>query len=133
MARILISESHDDVRRLLERMVIRLGHEPIATRSPSPQQLTGADVFVIEPADPIGAVLAQAAHLIDPALPLICASVTAPPPELAELGISFMATLIKPFSLQQLGSAIERALRLRRASRAGRHPRESTGHNDRAA
>lgn len=132
MARILISESHDEVRRLLERMVTRLGHEPIATRSPTPQQLTGADVFVLEPADPIGGVLAQAAHLIDPSLPLICASVTAPPPELAELGISFTATLVKPFTIEQLGAAIERALRVRRTSpRERRH--EDSGHSDRAA
>jgi DNA-binding NtrC family response regulator len=132
MARILISESHDDVRRLLERMVTRLGHEPIAARSPTPQQLTSADVFILEPAAPIGAVLAQAAHLIDPTLPLICASVTAPPPELAELGISFTATLVKPFTLQQLGGAIELALRARRARR--RDPRHGNpGHGSRAA
>jgi DNA-binding NtrC family response regulator len=132
MARILISESHDDVRRLLERMVVRLGHEPVAVRAPTPQQLTSADVFVLEPADPVGAVLAQAAHLIDHTLPLICASVTAPPPELAELGISFTATLVKPFSLERLGAAIELALRARRTHR--RDPRrEDTGHNDRAA
>ncbi len=132
MARILISESHNEVRRLLERMVTRLGHEPIATRSPTPRQLTGADVFVLEPADPIGGVLAQAAHLIDPSLPLICASVTASPPELAELGISFTATLVKPFTIEQLGAAIERALCVRRTARRGRRW-ENSGHGDRAA
>lgn len=132
MARILISESHADVRRLLERMVTRLGHEPIAVRAPTPQQLTSVDVFVIEPADPIGAVLAQAAHLIDPTLPLICASVTAPPQELAALGISFTATLVKPFTLDQLRAAIELALRARRTLRRAAS-REGPGHNDRAA
>jgi DNA-binding NtrC family response regulator len=132
MARILISEPHDDVRRLLERMVTRLGHEPIAARAPTPQQLTSADVFLLEPAAPIGAVLAQAAHLIDPTLALICASVTAPPPELAELGISFTTTLVKPFTLAQLGAAIERALRTRRAHRRDLR-RQDSAHNDRAA
>lgn len=109
MARILISEPHEDVRRLLERMVARLGHEPIAVGASTPQQLTSADadVFIVEPAAPIGAVLAQAAHLIDSSLPLICASVAAAPPE---LGIVFAATLIKPFTLEQLGGAIDRAL-----------------------
>jgi DNA-binding NtrC family response regulator len=134
MARILISESHDDVRRLLERMVLRLGHEPVAVRAPTPQQLTSADVFLVEPAAPIGAVLAQAAHLIDPTLPLICASVTAPPPELAELGISFTATLVKPFTLDQLAAAIERALCARRASRDERERRRrGPDRGDRAA
>jgi DNA-binding NtrC family response regulator len=132
MARILISEPHDDVRRLLERMVTRLGHEPIAVRAPTPQQLTSADAFVLEPTAPIGAVLAQAAHLIDPSLPLICASVTAPPLELAELGISFTATLVKPFTFEQLSAAIERALRARRGYRGDRR-REGPDHGNRAA
>ncbi len=132
MARILISEPHDDVRRLLERMVTRLGHEPVAARAPTPQQLTSADAFVLEPAAPIGAVLAQAAHLIDPSLPLICASITAPPSELAELGISFTATLVKPFTSEQLGAAIERALRARRVYRGDRR-REGPDHGNRAA
>lgn len=121
MARILISEPHDDVRRLLERMVQRLGHEPIAVRAPSPEQLRSADVFVVEPAAPIGRVLAQAAHLIDPSLPIICASVAAAPPELAELGIVFAAVLIKPFTLGQLHVAIGEAQseRLNRHTPAG--------------
>lgn len=110
MARILISEPHEDVRRLLQRMVLRLGHEPIATVAPAPEQLRGADLFLIEPAAPIGAVLAQAAHLIDPAMPLICVSVEPPPPELLDLGIAFDTVLFKPFTLEQLRTAIERAL-----------------------
>jgi hypothetical protein len=110
MARILISESHDDVRRLLERMVARLGHEPTAVRVPAPRHLADADVFVVEPAGPVGAVLALAACVADPSLPLICASVAAPPPELARLGVVFAASLVKPFTLEQLGAAIDEAL-----------------------
>jgi hypothetical protein len=110
MARILISESHDEVRRLLERMVIRLGHEPIVVGVPVPHQLTSADVLVVEPAAPVGAVLAQATCIANPSLPIVCASLSAPPPELAELGVVFAASLVKPFTLEQLGSAIEKAL-----------------------
>jgi CheY-like chemotaxis protein len=132
MARILISEPHQDVRRLLERMVERLGHEPIAARTPTPEQLTSVDVFIVEPAAPIGAVLAQAAHMIDPRLPLICASVTAPPPELAGLGVVFAATLIKPFTLQQLHTAIERAFTTRCAL-IDDPPCEGSNHGHRAA
>ncbi len=110
MARILISEPDDDVRRLLERMIARLGHEPIAVRMPTPEQLTSADALVVEPAAPVGAVLAQAARLVDPSLPLICASVTAAPVELAELGVVFAACLVKPFTAEQLGAAIDRSL-----------------------
>jgi CheY-like chemotaxis protein len=110
MARILISEPHDEVRRLLERMVTRLGHEPIPVGIPAPQQLQSADVLVVEPAAPTGAVLAQAACIVNPSLPLICASVTASPPELAELGVVFTAALVKPFTAEQLRVAIEEAL-----------------------
>jgi DNA-binding NtrC family response regulator len=110
MAQILISESHDDVRRLLERMVTRLGHEPVCVRVPAPAQLQSADVLVVEPAAPTGAVLAQAACIVNPALPLICASVTGPPPELTELGVEFAASLVKPFTAEQLDAAIEQAL-----------------------
>jgi CheY-like chemotaxis protein len=110
MARILISEPHDDVRRLLERMVTRLGHEPILVNIPAPQQLQSVDVLVVEPAAPTGAVLAQSACIVNPSLPLICASVTASPPELAELGVVFAAALVKPFTAEQLRVAIEEAL-----------------------
>jgi CheY-like chemotaxis protein len=113
MARILISESHPDVRRMLERMVARLGHEPVLAVVPAPAQLQSADVLVVEPAAPTGAVLAQAACLVNPRLPIICASVTGPPPELAELGVPFVAALVKPFTAEQLGAAIDEALRAR--------------------
>lgn len=110
MARILISEPHDDVRRLLERMLLRLGHEPIAVVVPAPELLTSADVLLVEPAAPVGAALAQAANIVNPSLPLICASVTSPPSELSKLGIDFAATLVKPFTSQQLRGAIDQAL-----------------------
>ena len=132
MARILISESHDDVRRMLERMVARLGHEPILVGVPAPRQLTEADVLVVEPAAPIGAVLAQAACIVDPFLPIVCASVTAPPPDLGELGVVFAAWVVKPFTSEQLGAALDRALRAGRAHR-GRRCTRGPGHRNRAA
>ena len=113
MARILICEPHQQVRELIERVVTRLGHEPVAVRGPSPQELSNADVFVLEPAAPIGATLAQAASVIDRSLPLICVSVTVPSAEFAELGVVFAAILVKPFASEQLSAAIEGALRVR--------------------
>jgi hypothetical protein len=110
MARILISEPHDQHRRLLVRMVKRLGHEPLAPRVAAPRDLRSADLFVLEPAAALGAALAQAAHLLAPTLPLICASVQAPPPALLASGIVFDTCLVKPFTLAQLGAAIEEAL-----------------------
>jgi hypothetical protein len=110
MAQILISEPHDQVRRMLERMVARLGHEPILAGFPAPKELQRADLLIVEPAAPAGAVLAQAARIVNPRLPLVCASVTAPAPELEELGIVFAAAVVKPFTAAQLGAAIDQAL-----------------------
>jgi hypothetical protein len=117
MAQILISEPHDDGRRLLERMVTRLGHDPVFVRVPAPEQMQSADVFVVEPAVPTGSVLTRTACIVNPALPLICASVTGPPPELTELGVEFAAALVKPFTTEQLGAAINQALSARHLRR----------------
>jgi DNA-binding NtrC family response regulator len=132
MAQVLINESHPDVRRLLERMVARLGHEPVAATAPTPQQLREADVFVLEPADPVGAVLAQAARLVDPSMPLVCVSVQAPPAELEEFGVVFAAALLKPFTLERLDAAILCALSARRITEGQRHNGHA-GHQDRGA
>ncbi len=114
MARILISEPHDEVRRMLERMLTRLGHEPLAVTMPTPEQLMSADVLVVEPAAPVGAVLALAARVANPSLPLICVSVAAADPELEQLGVAFAVSLLKPFTARRLGCAIDVALRERR-------------------
>lgn len=115
MARILISEPHPDVRRLLERMVARLGHEPMSMRIPTPEDLTSGDVFILEPTDHVAAAFAQSASLAAPSLPLICASVAAPAEVLAELGVEFVACIVKPFTLDQLDGAIRQALAVGRA------------------
>jgi CheY-like chemotaxis protein len=129
MPRVLISESHEDVRRLLVRMLTRLGHEPVVVRIAEPEQLLGADVLIVEPATPLSTVLAQAACLVDPSLPLICASVSDPPAELAKLGVVFTAALVKPFTTEQLDAAIGQCLRGDQGADAHRAPRRE----DRAA
>jgi hypothetical protein len=91
-------------------MVGRLGYEPVLMTVPTPEQLTSVDVLLVEPAAPIGAVMAQAASIAVPSLPLICASVSGPPAELTELGVEFDALLVKPFTIHQLAEAIEQAL-----------------------
>jgi DNA-binding NarL/FixJ family response regulator len=110
MTKILIDEPHPLVRRMLERMVARLGHEPVVANISNPEQLASADVLLVELAAPLGITLAQAAQLVNPALPIVCASVTGPPPELAELGIELAGALVKPFTSGQLDAAIRQAL-----------------------
>ncbi len=120
MARILISEPFHDVQRLLERMLTRLGHESVAVGMPDAEQLMSADALILEPLEPVGAVLAQAASIAHPSLPLICASVALPGAEFAELGVVFSACLIKPFTTSQLEAAIEQVLHAPRGSRDDR-------------
>jgi Nucleotidyl transferase AbiEii toxin, Type IV TA system len=132
MAAILISEPHDAVRRLLERMVTRLGHEPIVARIPGAEDLASAEVFLVEPAAPAGEVLALAASIAHPSLPIVCASVIGPPPELSRLGVVFAASLVKPFTLEQLKDAVDQALLTREAHQNAWHP-ESPLHENRAA
>lgn len=110
MARIVISEPHSDVRTLIARMVLQLGHEPIVLDAPTPEQFLGADLFLVEPAAPIGAILAKAADLIRPDMPIVYVSVEPPP----ELDIEPAAHVMKPFTSEQLRDAIDRALDRRR-------------------
>lgn len=107
MRRIMVSEPHPDVRLLLERMVARQGDRPMLPDKPTPAQLRSLDVLLVEPAAPAGAMLAQLARAANPSLAIVCESVTAPSPELAQL-VDFAAVLIKPFTAQQLERAIER-------------------------
>jgi DNA-binding NtrC family response regulator len=105
----MISESHPDVRRLLERMIARAGDEPIVADEPTPAKLRSVDVLVVETAAPRGAMLARLAHVANPSLPIVCASVTALSRELAEL-VDFEAVLVKPYTAEQLAVAIDQAL-----------------------
>jgi hypothetical protein len=133
MKRIFISEPHEDLRQVLELMVMTLGHEPIPLNLPAARHLASAELLIIEPATPSGAALAQAASIANPSLALICASVARPPAELAELGVVFAASLRRPFTLDQLRGAIEQALRERQAY-LRRHPgRAHRRSDDRAA
>lgn len=113
MPRVLISEPDEAVQQRLERLIACLGHEPVAVEKLAPGQLTGADVLLVEPATPLGVVLAQATRLAAPSLPIICSSVAEPSVDLAGLGIQFAAVLVRPYTGEQLGVAIERALAMR--------------------
>jgi hypothetical protein len=107
MARTLISEPDDVIRRLLEGMLTRLGHEPLLITMPTLERALNADLFIVEPKAAGGRILAQAVHIANPSLPMICASVSIPPWELCELGVVFADSLIVPFTLGQLQAAIE--------------------------
>ena len=105
MARVLICEPHDDIRALLELVVRRLGHEPVAGSGPALAH-AGVDAAVIEPGEPGGLQLARTlrAH----GVPVLFTSIYPPSDDLLEL--SPAADLIKPFPLSTLEGALEQAL-----------------------
>jgi hypothetical protein len=102
----MISEPHPDVRRLLERMVLRMGDQPIAEDAPTPARLRSIDALLVEPQSPRAGKLVQLARAANPSLSIVCESVAAPAPELAKL-VDFKAVLVKPFTAEQLARALE--------------------------
>jgi CheY-like chemotaxis protein len=106
MAKILISEPHDDVRMLLIAMAARLGHEPVSVEAVATVP-TDAQVLVFEPAEPGSLEHAQTQRRKLPDQRLVCVSIKPPEPEWLELGPS--AYVVKPFSLASLQSALTAA------------------------
>ncbi len=119
MARVLISESHLEVRRLLQRMVRELGHDPqVADAPPTAEDLEGIGLLIVEPANPKGALLAKTVQTLAPGLPILCVSVL----DSSQVDIAFHAFLCKPFTPEQFAGVIARAL-----------ARERIGSGDRSA
>lgn len=106
MAQVLISESHVEVRRLLQRMIRKLGHEPQVAEAPTAENLEGVGLLIVEPADPKGALLAKTAQTLAPGLPILGVSVL----DSSQVDITFSTFLCKPFSFEQLADAVEQAL-----------------------
>ena len=106
MARVLICEPHDDISALLELVVRRLGHEPIAYAGDDLDQI-GVDIAVIEPGVDAGLRVARCLRAQN--VPVLFTSIYPADAEVLEL--SPAAYLVKPFPLyaleRALGSALE--------------------------
>lgn len=107
MARILLCEADPDVRQLLAVMLNRLGHEPTSIR-PGEPALPEAELLVLEPAAPAYLELARDARTRMPTLPVVCVSVL--PEEAQFLSLGPLGYLAKPFTLDELRSAVDVAL-----------------------
>lgn len=113
MAQVLISESHVEVRRLLQRMIRKLGHDSrVVDAPPTAESLEGVGLLIVEPADPKGALLAKTVQTLNPGLPILGVSVL----DSSQVDIAFHAFLCKPFSFEQLAGAVEQALAQGRAA-----------------
>ncbi|MDX6477667.1 MAG: two-component system, cell cycle response regulator CpdR [Gaiellaceae bacterium] len=104
MSRILISEPNPDVRQLFEHMIRRLGHEPLALWSVTPETAATIDLVLVESADPACADLAVEARRQHPALPVVAASIF--PPDVGS-AIKPDAHLLKPFALGELRAVLD--------------------------
>jgi hypothetical protein len=104
VARVLICEPHPEVRELLRRIVVRLGHEPVLDDA----DLGVVDAILLEPAHAPSVERAQAFRATDGDTPIVCASIELPDAGSRRLGP--VAYLIKPFALPELEHALKRAL-----------------------
>jgi DNA-binding response OmpR family regulator len=105
VARVLICEAHEDISALLELVVRRLGHEPVAFVGGDVDHI-GVDAAVIEPAE--ASALQVARSLRARNVPVLFTSIYPADPKLLELTPA--AYLVKPFPLYALEKALEAAL-----------------------
>ena len=103
MARIAIGEPQDDVRLLIEHVLVRMGHDPVGRH-----EADDADALLIEPASPHDLALARHVREQRRELPIVCISIE--PASEDALALDPAVYLVKPFTLAGLRDAIERAL-----------------------
>jgi CheY-like chemotaxis protein len=108
MAKVLIAEPSADVRALLERAIVRLGHEPLVHDSRIAPSDDDVDVLLLEPAFNGGLELAHRLRARQPDLAIVICSIFPPSPQLNELGP--VAHVLKPFQRDQLEQALATAV-----------------------
>ena len=108
MAKVVVIEPQPEVRELLLRIAVRLGHEAVAYESE--QDLADVDVLLLEPAAVNGPEAARAAGAVGAAI--VCISIYPPSDETRALDP--VAFLHKPFALVDLERAIVGALASRK-------------------
>jgi len=113
VARVLICEPHPEVRELLCRIVVRLGHVPVLEDA----QLGPVDAILLEPAHPPSVERAAAFKAVDEETPVVCASIDLPNAGTRRLDPT--AYLVKPFALPDVELALSRALEGRSANGNG--------------
>lgn len=100
----LICEPHPEVRELLSRIVVRLGHEPVVEDA----ELAPVDAILLEPSHAPSVERAQAFRAVNGDTPIVCASIELP--DAGSRRLAPVAYLVKPFALPDLQHAISRAL-----------------------
>jgi len=109
VARILVAEPDPDALALIERAIAASGHEAVLYRPGS--ELPEVDVMLFEPSMGQRVVaLAKVLASASPPVPVVVVSIQ--PPELAVHELRPVAYVLKPFSLDELRAAVEKAVRI---------------------
>jgi hypothetical protein len=102
---VLICEPYGDTSALLELVVRRLGHDPIAYAGED-VEVIAVEAAVIEPGEPSGLHVAR--HLRERGVPVLFTSIY--PADQGTLELEPCAYLVKPFPLYLLERALLEAL-----------------------
>jgi DNA-binding response OmpR family regulator len=109
VARILVAEPDPDALGLIERAIAASGHEAVPYRPGS--ELPSVDVMLFEPGMGQRVIaLAKVLASASPPVPIVVVSIR--PPELAVHELRPVAYVLKPFSLDELRAAVEKAVRV---------------------
>ena len=108
----LICEPHPEVRELLRRIVVRLGHEPMLDDA----RLQPVDAILLEPAHAPSVERARAFRAADGNTPIVCTSIELP--DAGTRRLEPIAYLVKPFALPDLEAALAEALQSQTATAA---------------
>jgi len=109
VARVLIAEPTPEIRALLERAVVRLGHEVLPLSRDGRAEPPDADVLVLEPEVTGGLELAHALRARRPDAAIVVCGIR--PPSREVLALAPAALLEKPFTRDALDRAIALAAR----------------------
>ena len=108
MARILICADDVAVERLLRAIVTHMGHDPeVLDRSPV-GVIPAGDLFLVDPTAARSTAWADALRSRDSEIPVVAIGLN--PTDLRSLGFAPTEVVGKPFDLDELMQAIDRAL-----------------------
>jgi CheY-like chemotaxis protein len=105
-ARILLSEHHPIVRRLLVILIEELGHEAVVIGDGGEKPARG-DLLLLDTSEPQAVERARDLCRLDSATPIVCMDGL---PEVSSAGLGPVGYLQKPFTIATLERSIDAAL-----------------------
>ena len=109
MGKILICAGDITLEALLSVVIERMGHETEILRSAPRGELSAGDLLVVDPTALHATAWAQALRDLDPAMPVVAVGLD--PLDPGSLGFRPNTVMPKPFTLDELRSAVEQTVR----------------------